>query len=213
MNKKLVRGSLAGVAAIALAAGGTTFAAWSDFANVTGNTAGAGELVLKIGGPNGTEAVQHASFGNFAPGEGQDVTRYLASQQGDAVPTAGLFVTMKNLANADNGCSSNSEAAEDTCESETSTGGEFGQAANIKIQVTGPTTAGNCGANGSASLPWSTVYDGTINALAGHQQSLGTLSDGQGVCVRSTVTLPHDATNNTQGDSSAWDWRFDLVQP
>ena len=31
MNKKLVRGSLAGVAAIALAAGGTTFAAWSDF--------------------------------------------------------------------------------------------------------------------------------------------------------------------------------------
>jgi predicted ribosomally synthesized peptide with SipW-like signal peptide len=213
MNSKLVKASLAGVAALALAAGGSTFAAWSDFADVTGNSAGAGELVLNIEGPNGQEAVQQASFGNFAPGEGQDVTRYLASQQGDAVPTANLSVVMNELKNADNLCSSNSEAAEDSCEFEDAAGGEFGQSANIKIQVTGPTTAGSCGQAGSATLPYSEVYNGSINGLAGISQALGSLSDGQGVCMKSTVTLPHSATNNSQGDSATWDWHFDLVQP
>ena len=47
MNSKLIKGSLAGVAALALAAGGTTMAAWSDF-GVESTSAGAGILKLNV---------------------------------------------------------------------------------------------------------------------------------------------------------------------
>ena len=45
MNSKLIKGSLAGVAVVALAAGSTTFAAWSDF---VGHWSGAGAGMLKL---------------------------------------------------------------------------------------------------------------------------------------------------------------------
>ena len=40
MNKKIMRGSLAGVAVIALAAGGSTFASWSDSGNISAQPGG-----------------------------------------------------------------------------------------------------------------------------------------------------------------------------
>jgi alternate signal-mediated exported protein len=211
MNKKLVKASLAGAAVVALfAAGGGTFAAWSDFAVAADQNVGAGELVLTLEGPNGVEAVQHASFGNFAPGEGKDVTRYLTSQQGDAVPTANLSVTLKNLSNADNGCSSASEAAEDPgCATQTTTGGEFGKYATVKIESGMPAVGeSNCG-----HVTYTEKWNGTLNAARNTSIALGSLSNGDHMCMRATITLPHDAPNATQGDSSAFDWRFDLVQP
>ena len=42
MNSKLVKGSLAGVACLALAAGGSTFAAFSDFGTIADNSVQAG---------------------------------------------------------------------------------------------------------------------------------------------------------------------------
>lgn len=207
MNNKLAKAGIAGVAAIALAATGSTFASWSDFGIVEDNSVGAGELVLDLNGGNGSEPAIPVSFGHFAPGEGSTNMRYLASKQGDAVPLADLSVTMKDLVNKDNLCSSNSEALEDTCETEDGGGGEFGAKANIVIGASGPTTAGNCG-----HVTYTTVYDGTINGLSGNKQTLGQLSNGDGICVKATVTLPDTAPNNTQGDSSEWNWRFDLVQ-
>jgi predicted ribosomally synthesized peptide with SipW-like signal peptide len=52
MKRKLVSGIVAGVAALALTAGGVTYAAFSDFANVDGNTVGTGILRVDLG-PDG----------------------------------------------------------------------------------------------------------------------------------------------------------------
>ena len=51
MNSKLIKASLAGVAAIAVAAGGNTFATFSDQAVVEDNTSGAGILRLNLDDP------------------------------------------------------------------------------------------------------------------------------------------------------------------
>ncbi|MGH8959805.1 MAG: hypothetical protein ACRDWT_01140, partial [Jatrophihabitantaceae bacterium] len=56
MNRRLVVGCAAGLAALAIAAGGSTYAAFSDFGDITGNDAGAGILKLELG-PNGTGIV------------------------------------------------------------------------------------------------------------------------------------------------------------
>ncbi len=208
MNKNIVRGGLAGIAVLALAVGGSTFAQWSDSQTAEDQNAGAGKLVLELKGPNGIEAVQHADYGNFAPGEGKDVTRFLMSKQGDAVPLADLFVTMRGLQNADNGCSSDSEdtAESGACTGETTSGGEFGKDAQIKVEASGPTTS-NCG-----NVSYSTVYNGNLNQLHNNQVDLGAVDNGEGICMRSTVTLPYSSGNDTQGDSANWDWQFDLVQ-
>jgi predicted ribosomally synthesized peptide with SipW-like signal peptide len=52
MKRKLVSGIVAGVAALALTAGGVTYAAFSDFGDVDGNTVGAGILRVDLG-PDG----------------------------------------------------------------------------------------------------------------------------------------------------------------
>jgi hypothetical protein len=52
MKRKLVSGIVAGVATLALTAGGVTYAAFSDFGNLDGNTVGAGILRVDLG-PDG----------------------------------------------------------------------------------------------------------------------------------------------------------------
>jgi len=53
MNKKILKGALAGTAVIALAAGGGTWASFSDFGDINNNSVGAGFLRLDLG-QNGT---------------------------------------------------------------------------------------------------------------------------------------------------------------
>lgn len=103
MNTKLLKASLATAAVIALAAGGGTFAAFSDFGNVNGNSVGAGFLKLDLG-PNGT-GIAPLDFGNFAPGSGTGRQIWVASNNGDSVPNAHLFITLKNLVDTAAPCS------------------------------------------------------------------------------------------------------------
>ena len=112
MNKKLVRGSLAGVAALALAAGGTTMAAWSDFTDITGNEAGAGVLKLTVGPNTGSDfKFDHVKM---APG-GIDMQRnvYVASNDGDSTPSGRLFISLKDLVGHEDGCDGNAETIDD----------------------------------------------------------------------------------------------------
>ena len=95
MNSKLIKASLAGAAALALAAGGGTFAAWSDFGNINGNSESAGFLKLDLG-VNGTHNAP-LSFDRLAPGSYTSRTVWVASNDGQSVPNANLYVTLHNL--------------------------------------------------------------------------------------------------------------------
>src|SRR4051794_31293283 len=70
MNKKIARGSLAGVAVIALLAGGGTFASWSDFDQINGNETAAGHLKLDL---NSTGSINNVGGAAMAPGESRTI--------------------------------------------------------------------------------------------------------------------------------------------
>ena len=114
MNKALGKAALAGAAAIALAAGGGTYAAWSDFGNINGNSVGAGMLKLDLNGQTGNTPVAAINWGKLAPGMVNVRTVWLASNDGDSVPDAHLSATFSNLNDHENGCETNSEAAVDS---------------------------------------------------------------------------------------------------
>ena len=69
MNKKIVRGGLAGVAVLALAAGGSTFASWSDYDQINGNETEAGHLKLDL---NSTGSINNVGGNAIAPGQYAD---------------------------------------------------------------------------------------------------------------------------------------------
>jgi hypothetical protein len=140
MNRKLVIGAVAGVAAVALAYGGTTYSAWSDFGDINNNQVGAGILKLDLASNSGGAAVP-LEFGNLAPSWQLSAKQaiFVASNNGDSVPSADLFLTIKNVRNYENGCSSNSESVEDpqcasTVKNDGQQGGELSRVLNMMIE-------------------------------------------------------------------------------
>lgn len=217
MNSKLIKASLAGTAALALAAGGTTFAAWSDFAVNEANVIGADVLALDVAG-NGTAKLDDIKM---SPGGVIEREFLIVSRDGDAVPSADLSLTVQDLISRDNGCGSNSEALIDTCEGEADLG-EFEDQVNLKINV-GPAKTGNAcavtsdmtnlltanGIQGLQSL--SALEDRELDLLI-HRSGARELAPGHGVCVALILELPKDATDLVQSDSVDFDVRFDLEQ-
>jgi predicted ribosomally synthesized peptide with SipW-like signal peptide len=217
MKNKLVKASLAGVAAIAIAAGGSTYAAWSDFDTITGNHVGADKLSLKIGQAN-TQSLDNLKL---APGGQSDYEWVVASREGETVPAAALTLSLTNLVGTEDGCTStSSELAADPDCGVLSSGGEFTKEALVNVLVSKPTTdlAHACDLPRGSRLvrvPMNQVAAGAPIDLLG-KDSTGapiTLAKGEGICTVVTVTLPKDtATNASQGDSATFDLRFDLTQ-
>jgi alternate signal-mediated exported protein len=207
MNKKLVRGTLAGVAVIALATGGGTFAAWSDFDSVEGSQVGADQLTLELGEPNS------AKFDNvkLAPGEGNDFEFVVASREGETVTSADLTMALADLVGEEDGCTSaNSEKAVDNnCDNNNPNNqGEFVDEAVMTVNVSQPTTS---------STPCSAARGGVarevvLSELADRSLDLGTLGKGEAVCVGMGIRLPASATNASQGDSATFNLDFLLEQ-
>lgn len=238
MNSKLMKAGIAGAAVVALAAGGGTFAAYSDFGNVTGNSIGAGILKLDLANGNDS-AVQNLAFGNLAPGMGSNRATYIASSNGDSVPNADLYLTIGNVANQDNGCSSLSESADDPTCSNVGDTGELSRVLNVRVESYKPPTTGTCETEANAGIPAADVVNASViqnevgsladPANVSHQflisDALHPLAAGQGICVAfftywpktqdpahsySGLTLPSD--NAAQGDSMTFDAHYDLVQ-
>ena len=227
MNSKLLKASLAGVAALAVAAGGTTFAAWSDFDTVDNNVAGADVLALNLSG-----AVAPFTGVLQAPGVGSTIERefVVASRVGESVPEATLRLRILDLLGIEDGCSSNSEGfAEGGVDAadpaagclDPLSEGQFPEESRVTISSTNvPTTdlANACnsglhprgGRQGSISLR--ALFNNTaatpVNLLAAGQ----TLSEGEGVCVGIAIQLPVTATNAVQGDSAEFDIEYLLDQ-
>jgi hypothetical protein len=96
VNRKLVLGVLSGLAAIALAVGGTTYSAFSDFGQVDGNIVGAGFLKLDVAVNGGADA--GLDFGVVMPGSTTSQLIWVASVDGGSVPAAELYLRFNNLA-------------------------------------------------------------------------------------------------------------------
>ena len=240
MNRKLVIGAVAGVAAVALAYGGTTYSAWSDFGDVNGNSVGAGMLKLNLNGQTGSTAVTPISWGKLAPGMVNVRTVWLASNDGQSVPDGTLSASFSNLVDHENGCSTNSEAAVDTCATPDQNTGELSHILNFQTSYYPEVTEAQC-------ATWPTNPEGPSNGYnaffasnqgnlfaaangAGHTYVLNeldsttplVLSPGEGICVGFQAYWPHDPSNQVsapynvdnvaQGDSFTFDVRFTLNQ-
>lgn len=216
MNKKIVSGAVAGVAALALAAGGSTFAAWSDFDSIDDTSAAADELTLVLDPSN--------SFGfdntKLAPGEEEQSTKMLVNRTGSTVTNASLTMAMTDLLGTEDGCTStNSEQAIDPdCETragETSpTAGNFIDQAVFSVS-TGAPVNGVCG--GSSTRTNKVFTDVRLADIpARGKTSLlaagDTLTKNEALCVGVSVKLPKTANDASQGDSASFDLDFELKQ-
>ena len=221
MNSKLIKASLAGVAAIAVAAGGTTFAAWSDFTTAD-DAAGAGYLKISLAERQGSgSTIQPFSL---APGQNKTQEFYLASADSGNTPDGVLTAFIENLADTEDGatCTTNSEAVAEGspvdgtgAPTDNTACGSVGElSSEMRVQIlasapqTSPTSCPNTGIYGTTT-PSGT---GTLASQIGKTFQLGTLDPGQGVCVRVEMSLPSTATNAVQGDDVGWNWQFDLNQ-
>jgi predicted ribosomally synthesized peptide with SipW-like signal peptide len=241
MNSKLVKAALAGVAALALAAGGGTFAAWSDFGSVNGNSVGAGFLKLDLNGQTGDTAIAPISWGKLAPGMVNVRTVWLASNDGESVPNATLSATFSNLDDQENNCSSNSEkVADPTCSDNAPNSGELSHILNFQAQYYPTLTEEQCATWPGTNPPPDNTYNAffasnqgdlfNVAEGAGHTYTLmdktGTnplvLKPGDGICIGFNAYWPHDPSNQVsapynndnvaQGDSFSFDVQFTLSQ-
>lgn len=219
MSSKLLKASLAGAAAVALAVGGGTYAAWSDYQEITGNTAGAGHLTLNLS-HNNTQGLKFDHVKMAPGGEGRQRIVYVASNDGESVPNGRLYLTVQGLSGSENGCDGNGERAADPSCDVAGNPAEFAQQAKLLVQSYLPQSDGSCTkqyaesdktvSTSRHSLDW---YVGNRIELTGsHNATLRELAPGQGLCVAMAIRLPGDATNASQGDSASFTTRFDLEQ-
>jgi predicted ribosomally synthesized peptide with SipW-like signal peptide len=215
MKNKLVKASLAGVAAVAIAAGGGTFAAWSDYDTIADNSARAEKLQLVL---NQSATETFNADQKLAPGVLQERSVVLAARAGDTIPAATLKLAMDKLVGHEDGCTTKSEAAEDLDGCTAGDGGEFTKQATLIINAFAPSATLSdsdlCDASKNTLIPVlpATTLDqvpakGNIDLLQG-----GTLAKNQRICVKMGVQLPKTATNAVQGDSATFDLKFLLEQ-
>lgn len=211
MNSKLMKASVAGAAVVALAAGGGTYSALSDYGNIHNNSVGAGFLKLDLNAGHGSAPLD---FSSLAPGDNSFRTIWVASNDGQSVPSANLSITFQHLvdkaapcntslgkASADAGCSVSTDG-NDTI-SGTPTAGHLSQMLTFQTQyypsITDPQTCQNTLASSypayNSILP--ADHPGDMFESAGANSGAGTaytlqdstgkaplvLKPGQGVCI------------------------------
>jgi predicted ribosomally synthesized peptide with SipW-like signal peptide len=232
MNKKILKGALAGTAVVALAAGGGTWASFSDFGNINGNEVGAGILKLNLSNANGS-ATTPLSFGDLYPGGQSQRAVFVASSDGQSVPDADLYMTIEHVTDNADSCSTNAseQAADSTCNAVGDLG-ELSRVLNMRVQSYAAPDALTCkgyvGVGGdSGPLINNAVIPSARGNLrmppVGNQVLISSpttpLQPGDGICVvftsywgASDDAAPAVPDNAAQGDSLTFDTRFDLEQ-
>jgi hypothetical protein len=209
MNKKLTRGALAGVAVIALAAGGGTMAGYTDFRTFTGSDTSADVLSLQLD-PSATFKFDKQKI---APGGTAEVEQLLVNRTGQTIQAASLTMTLQKLEGIEDGCNGNGELADDVDCADTSSDGEFVRDSNVSLSVGTPVSGSCTNAVRDRQFDGLSLIDvsnrGAIDLVPGAST---TLAPGQGVCVWMGLRLPSGVNNASQGDSATFDLRFDLAQ-
>lgn len=206
MNNKLLKGTLAGVAVVALAAGGGTFASWSDYDTVEDNTVGADLLKIDLSTQN------KASFDrvHLAPGVSQDTLIVVANTTGNTIPAADLSVTLTNLVGEEDGCTSTNSEQDVDSDCAGNNEGEFASEAIYVVNAAAPSADGTCSPRGArlGTTVLAAAEDLKVDLLPAGVD----LEPGQKVCVAMGIALPANASNASQGDRASFDLRFDLEQ-
>jgi alternate signal-mediated exported protein len=200
MNK-FTKAGLAGVAALTIAAGGGTYALWSDYVVNSGNSVGADQLKITL-------AQADASRFNkldLAPGEKFDQENHITGRVGGTdIQKANAFITYTLTGQDDNGCGgTNAEQVVDPGCVNPGDSGELASQALVTVHRYNP----DC-STGLANI----VSDVPLAALSGVKTPLGTMTDGQQYCLKMTIELPEDATNAVMTDLASFDIKYDLEQ-
>ncbi len=205
MNK-FAKAGVAGVAALAIAAGGGTYALWSDYAVEEGNSVGADSLAITLAdAPSGGNAFQFDDL-RLAPGEKGDQENLITGRIGGAkINKAMAYLTVEDLADAENGCGSQTERDADDCDVAGSEG-EFSRDAVVTINKA-PVVDGKCG-----SSTTSLASGVSLRSIRNDKIAIGQLSDGEKACIKFVVALPSTAGDRVQTDSASFDVRYDLEQ-
>ena len=231
MNSKLIKASLAGVAVIGLAAaGGSTFAAYSDFNISDPNTVGAGVLTLHVEGNSPTDVAFNQV--HMAPGGINQVRNvYVASNDLASTPSGRLFVSLVDLHGHEDGCKGNAEVLDDpNCADTAATNqGQFVRDSIMNFVSWAATSPSDCvppasgaqaaklvtgqhGGSLSAVAAWATPYELTADGRSLGGVDRHYLAPGQGMCVSLDLSLAYATNNASQGDSADFKIRFDLAQ-
>jgi predicted ribosomally synthesized peptide with SipW-like signal peptide len=217
MNSKLVKASLAGAAAIALAAGGGTYASWSDQQTFNSNQA-AGTLDLTVTSGNN----QGLSFNNgqLAPGlfketrilvNGVDTTAYPAD--GNKKIQSTLSFAVGQVTGTEDGCHATESTVDGNCAGTNQ--GELPGSLLVNLGVADPDSSGVCPSGGYTPVivdkPMATGSDGgwTSNIAA---TDFATGSGSYKKCVDLQIQMDPNSDNSTQGDKANWDAVFHLQQ-
>jgi predicted ribosomally synthesized peptide with SipW-like signal peptide len=225
MNSKLLKASLAGVAAIGLAAGGSTMAAFSDFNVSPNNSVGAGILQLTVN-PNQPSDVPFNQV-HMAPGGINGVRNvYVSSNSGDSTPSGQLYVSLVDLAGHEDGCKG-AELGDDSNCADTTSAGDFIDDATVQFTSYAVNSPGECtesyapaskvvtgqhGGSLSSVASWATPWELTGNGIPLGGVDRHYLAPGQGLCVSLNISLAYSVDNASQGDSADFKIRFDLKQ-
>lgn len=222
MNHKLIKASLAGLAAVAVTAGGGTFASWTDTTSTIAKV-GAGQLTISLDdNATGSTVYNVNDRLSLAPGEGAVRDIYIASVDAESVPDANMFVTVTDLGDYEDGCTSASEAPSQAllypgsdC-SNTTQPGQFSKWVDVMASSSPAPAGGDCsgGSYDNLTLPGSKKLDdlaGEKTAVKNGGSNL-VVEPGDGICVRLDFTLPVGAPNAVQGDASDFKLVFDLEQ-
>lgn len=102
MDRRLVSGTVAGLAAIVLATGGGTLAAFDDDADVPHNLAGAGVLQLDLDRSGGASTA--LSFTNLQPGTRTTNRLWVAANDAASTVSATLGLAVHNLVDTPAAC-------------------------------------------------------------------------------------------------------------
>jgi len=215
MNSKLMKASLAGAAAVALAAGGGTFAAWSDSQSFT-NHQQAGTLTLNLTPQDGQTSLP-MNNDQLGPG-GFKETRFVLNGVTDgtyAVPiNSTLSMSISNVSGQEDGCHATELAVDPNC-ADTTNQGELPGSLLVSLSEAPPKADGTCPTSGYTPVftdqPMAHGNDaGWASNIA--DQAIITSSGSYKVCADLQVQLDKNTDNSTQGDHASWDAVFNLKQ-
>lgn len=240
MDRRLLRGGLAAVAALALGIGGSTLSAFDDFTDVPGNHIGAGILRLDLDA-QGSDSTT-LSVDGLVPGGTVQQLMWIATNDARSAPAGTLSVTLLDLADTPAACNASrgkalGEIVSDVpgcvvtadAESGTPAQGNLSRVLDVGLSYD-PAAADPAACTATTPVELPVTGRGNLRALAAGTGTTVVLSDaagalvvppGRAVCVALDVSWPdlntapdreHPTDNAAQGDSLSFGLRFDLTQ-
>jgi len=241
VDRRLVSGAIAAIAAVGLGVGGSTSAAFNDFSDVPGNQTAAGTLQLDLTpGASGSVAV---SLGRLMPGGRSTRAVWVAANDSTSSIDGTLSLRFHDLVDTAAPCDTSRDKARavlaagvagcsitETTVSGVPEHGSLSRVLTVSVSAARMLGAASCSAESDgARVALPAAGRGNLTVLAASAQPLPVaerdgarlvLGPGEGVCVAVTADWPGDGTrspatpadNAAQGDSLTVQLSFDLTQ-